>query len=134
MCTNHLRIWVDLNGDKNFSEQEMLYSSETATNFISNKGSFAIPPGLPTVYGTRMRIVVKTGNPPSNPCGTFINSGEVEDYLIDIIGDGIPDYIYRPPQPVSNRQDQARKGIFLQPGTLIDSQEIGTYSGKIVPN
>jgi hypothetical protein len=42
------------------------------------------------------------------------------------------DYIYRPVNPFYRTNDQANKAILLQPGTLIEAEELGSYLGEIV--
>jgi len=44
-----------------------------------------------------------------------------------------PEYIYRPPSPVSNTQDLATQAIILQPNTKIDALNVGTYVAQIGP-
>jgi hypothetical protein len=82
------RVWVDLNGDKDFEDAgEMLINRKvTVSNgvFLDNESSFFVP--LSAKLGlTRLRIAMKVGGEPT-PCEVF-ERGEVEDYTVDIIGE-----------------------------------------------
>jgi hypothetical protein len=82
------RVWVDLNGDKDFEDAgEMLINRKvTISNgvFLDNESSFFIP--LSAKLGsTRLRVAMKVGGEPT-PCEVF-ERGEVEDYTVDIIGE-----------------------------------------------
>jgi hypothetical protein len=84
------RVWVDLNGDKDFEDAgEMLINRKvTISNgvFLDNESSFFIP--LSAKLGsTRLRVSMKVGGEPT-PCEVF-ERGEVEDYTVDIIGEPI---------------------------------------------
>ncbi|MBU2970429.1 M6 family metalloprotease domain-containing protein [Pseudoalteromonas sp. C2R02] len=71
--------WVDLNGDYEFSNNEIVYQSDTRANdvegIISNLGS-------DTGLITRLRIAMSYGTPTST--GGF--EGEIEDYTV-LLGD-----------------------------------------------
>ncbi len=78
------RIWVDYNGDGDFSDSgEQVFSSSGSSSSTVN-GTINIPAS--TMITTRMRISMKYNNAPS-PCESF-NYGEVEDYTITIINGG----------------------------------------------
>lgn len=73
------RVWIDLDGDKQFSQDEM------ALEFITNSANQAVTkkisiPNNTTKEATRMRVSMKWGSYPS-VCETF-DHGEVEDYPI----------------------------------------------------
>lgn len=70
------RIWIDLNSDGVFNDNEIVF---TGTNSGPIGAGFGIPSWAP--YGTsRMRISMKYGGTPS-PCENF-SYGEVEDYTV----------------------------------------------------
>jgi GEVED domain len=80
------RVWVDLNGDKDFEDAgEMLINRKvTISNgvFLDNESSFFVP--LSAKLGlTRLRVAMKVGGEPT-PCEVF-ERGEVEDYTVNII-------------------------------------------------
>jgi chitodextrinase len=77
------RVWIDLNQDGNFSNNEMMAQKNT-TNSNVNTMNFTIPASAMTGE-TRMRVSMKYGSYPS-ACGNF-TYGEVEDYTINIIED-----------------------------------------------
>jgi hypothetical protein len=71
-------VWVDLNRDKSFGANELLYSGMSASTI---NASIVIPAG--TASGaTRMRVALSYGiTPPA--CGSY-SYGEVEDYTVNI--------------------------------------------------
>ena len=88
------KIWIDLNGDGDFSDsgEEVFSSGGTSSSAVS--GTLNVPSGSEGVT-TRLRIAMRYNAAPS-PCGTF-NYGEVEDYTVTISagsggggGDGDP--------------------------------------------
>jgi Zn-dependent metalloprotease/uncharacterized membrane protein len=77
--TEWWKIWVDYNGDHDFSDAGEEVFSGSGSSVVS--GSFTIPSG--TVNGdTRMRVSMSYSTYPP-VCGTF-TYGEVEDYTINI--------------------------------------------------
>ncbi len=81
------RIWIDYNRDGNFTNNEIAFSEFNpklpyAAALWSINGTITIPDNVPTGL-TRMRIVMRRGNTPPNPCGNYPN-GETEDYSINI--------------------------------------------------
>lgn len=78
--TEYFKVYIDLNGDKDFDDAgENVFSSAGVTS--TTTGSFTIPSTAVT-GPTRMRIVMKDGTI-SGPCTTF-TYGEVEDYSVNI--------------------------------------------------
>lgn len=75
--TENWRIWIDMNGDSIFSDNEIVFSG-TSNGPIGS--SITIPTWAPVGATTRMRISMKWGGMPS-PCETF-SYGEVEDYTV----------------------------------------------------
>ena len=81
-------IWVDLDGDLTFEPNELLAQASTSGFGVQTTSvNLTIPANAPTGY-TSMRVMVKDGIPPTDPCGTY-TSGETEDYTV-IIDDGAP--------------------------------------------
>jgi hypothetical protein len=75
------RIWIDLNGDKDFYDAGELVYDPRRTNLYDLRDSFNIPlTRLTTTEPTRMRIGMRADQAP-DPCGTF-ELGEVEDYTV----------------------------------------------------
>jgi GEVED domain/Secretion system C-terminal sorting domain/Fibronectin type III domain len=71
------RIWIDLNGDKDYDDaEELVYSSERG--FTGKVECIIMVPTTATATRTRMRVSMAYGHSP-NACGDF-NIGEVEDY------------------------------------------------------
>lgn len=74
------RAWLDINGDKKFTDNELI--TENITNGPEElRGSFSINGGVPSKI-TRLRISCKFGSYPK-PDEIF-SYGEVEDYIINI--------------------------------------------------
>jgi PKD repeat protein len=85
---NFWRIWVDINGDGDFTDTgETLFIANNKKGTIS--GSITLPSN--TTIPTRMRVTMKTGGSPASCDDNF--SGEVEDYDVTS-GDG--DLFIRP--------------------------------------
>ena len=81
MFSEVFRIWVDLDQDGIFSDQELRYTSEPSTT--EQNGWLGIP--IWSSNGnTRMRISMRSDILPQ-PCGGF-SFGEVEDYCVAIAG------------------------------------------------
>lgn len=77
-------VWIDYNGDADFTDPGELVFSQTPTQATPVSGNFTVPAG--TVGGaTRMRVSMKYNGVPSS-CETF-QYGEVEDYTI-VLGTG----------------------------------------------
>jgi hypothetical protein len=74
------RMWADLNRDGDFGDR--------GEKLFEGSGSAAVS-GLITVPAdvldgnTRLRVTMKYGSYPNNPCGNF-KYGEVEDYTLHI--------------------------------------------------
>ncbi|MDT0554269.1 Ig-like domain-containing protein, partial [Urechidicola vernalis] len=80
-------VWIDYNNDGDFLDfNEKIYTDLTtgSTNTtIERSFDFTIPEDAVEVI-TRMRIAVEKGEIPL-ACGPFISSGEIEDYLVNIV-------------------------------------------------
>jgi PKD repeat protein len=77
--TEYWKIWVDYNGDGDFSDSGEEVFSGTGSSTVS--GSFTVPTSAST-GSTRMRVIMKY-NGYASSCGTF-TYGEVEDYTLNI--------------------------------------------------
>jgi len=74
------RIWIDYNGDLDFSDPgEEVFAFNNARSSVT--GSFTVTPEISG--STRMRISMKNASAPL-ACGDFV-WGEVEDYLVNLI-------------------------------------------------
>lgn len=76
-------VWIDYNGDGDFSDSGELVWSKTASTTTPVSGTFTIPSSA-TNGSTRMRVSMKYNGVP-NACETF-SYGEVEDYTVIIGG------------------------------------------------
>ena len=81
----NFRLWIDLNQDGEFSDNEILFQTNTsATNAVT--GVITIPE-IAELGPTRMRVSMKyDGGSNSKPtaCGQF-DYGETEDYCVEIV-------------------------------------------------
>ncbi len=80
------RVWIDLNGDGDFTDAGEQVLQANSGNQIHN-GTINIPASA-TNGTTRMRVSVKKDGY-AGPCESF-TEGEVEDYTVDITGGGTP--------------------------------------------
>lgn len=80
------RVWIDYNGNNDFSDTgELVYDASAVSNGVV-LGSITIPAGA-LLGSTRMRVAMKwlnEGDAAPQPCGTFL-FGEVEDYTVVIV-------------------------------------------------
>ncbi len=76
----YFRIWIDLNGDGDFTDPGELVFDPGATQSTIT-GTLTIPAGTAPIT-TRMRVSMKYNATPSS-CETF-SYGEVEDYTVNI--------------------------------------------------
>ncbi|WP_045113256.1 GEVED domain-containing protein [Microscilla marina] len=87
----YFKVWIDFNGDCDFDDAgELVYVSGATKTTVT--GNIEVPSGI--VKKTRMRIALKYNGAASAACGSFAH-GEVEDYTVHIISDGVnplPDY------------------------------------------
>ncbi|MDP1726362.1 MAG: BNR-repeat neuraminidase N-terminal domain-containing protein [Bacteroidota bacterium] len=81
----YLGIFIDYNQNGTFDTGELVYAS-TVSSTVGHTGTFTIPCGI-TPGNTRMRIIMQSYNPVTNPC-LIANAnyyyGETEDYIINI--------------------------------------------------
>lgn len=78
-------VWIDYNGDGDFTDAGEQVWTRAATNTIPVSGTFTVPAGA-TDGATRMRVSMKYNAIPT-ACETF-TYGEVEDYTVVIQGAG----------------------------------------------
>lgn len=78
-------VWIDYNGDGDFTDAGEQVWTNAATNATPVSGSFTVPTGA-TDGATRMRVSMKYNAIPT-ACETF-TYGEVEDYTVVIQGAG----------------------------------------------
>lgn len=75
-------IWLDLNGNGQWEEEERLYLSDRQETLV-NTGKIRIPENIRVGITTRMRIIIIPSYPPVSSC--IINTwGEAQDYLVSI--------------------------------------------------
>jgi PKD repeat protein len=80
--TEYWKIWIDYNGDHDFTDTGEEVFSGSGSSTVS--GSFTVASGIDIT--TRMRVTMKYGGAPTS-CETF-TYGEVEDYTAQIAGAG----------------------------------------------
>ncbi len=76
-------VWVDYNGDGDFTDAGEQVWTQAATNATPVSGNFTVPTSAAT-GATRMRVSMKYNGVPT-ACETF-QYGEVEDYTVNISG------------------------------------------------
>lgn len=77
----HATIWIDLDGNGRFEDSERVYISYLPYP-EGQQGVFTLPPYLPDVTDTRMRILIGN-NSPSHPCYDEY-SGQTVDIAVQI--------------------------------------------------
>ncbi len=81
----YFKVWIDLDQDGTFADNEKVYESDFASNQPS-AGEMTIPSGA-MLGPNRMRVAMMSpefNNETPEPCGTF-NYGETEDYCITLV-------------------------------------------------
>ena len=78
-------VWIDYNGDKDFTDAGELVFSKAASTTSPVSGTFTVPTGT-IGAATRMRVSLKYNGIPTS-CETF-SYGEVEDYTVILGGGG----------------------------------------------
>jgi PKD repeat protein/subtilisin family serine protease len=132
------KIWVDLNGDKDFDDPgELVYDhGSSAKNAVT--GSFTIPTSA-TASTTRLRVVMSYYSI-SGPCGTQ-TYGETEDYKLNLIASSSneEDRTGQDDKELPNTQDviitpNPTNGIFTvnTNGGKIDKVVVYSVTGKLV--
>lgn len=83
----HLRIWIDFNGDGSFDNNtELIYTSTSAGNSTTPiKGSFKLPNAISSKNAV-LRVMTTYGVGYGNSCGPSGLYGEAHDYKVTLIG------------------------------------------------
>jgi PKD repeat protein len=119
------KIWVDLNGDKDFDDPgELVYDhGSSAKNAVT--GSFTIPTSA-TASTTRLRVVMSYYSI-SGPCGTQ-TYGETEDYKLNLIASSSneEDRTGQDDKELPNTQD-----VIITPNPTNGIFTVNTNGGKI---
>ncbi|SDH88518.1 Por secretion system C-terminal sorting domain-containing protein [Chryseobacterium taeanense] len=79
-------VYIDYNGDGDFSDSGELAWSKTGSTTSPATGSITIP-STATLGTTRMRVMMKYSSLPSSSCGNY-TYGQVEDYTLNIVSSG----------------------------------------------
>ncbi len=80
-------VWIDYNQDGDFADAGEQVWSQSATRNTPVGGTFTVPSSA-ALGSTRMRVSMKYNGVPTS-CESF-QYGEVEDYTVNITGDGGP--------------------------------------------
>lgn len=79
-------VYIDYNGDGDFTDSGELAWSKTGSATSPATGSVTIP-STATVGTTRMRVMMQYNSVPSSSCGSY-TYGQVEDYTLNIVSSG----------------------------------------------
>jgi hypothetical protein len=79
-------VYIDYNGDGDFTDSGELAWSKTGSTTSPVTGSVTIP-STATVGATRMRVMMQYNSIPSSSCGSY-TYGQVEDYTLNIVSSG----------------------------------------------
>ncbi len=79
-------VYIDYNGDGDFTDSGELAWTKTASQTTPATGSITIP-STATLGSTRMRVMMQYNSVPSSSCGSY-TYGQVEDYTLNIISSG----------------------------------------------
>ena len=126
-------VYIDYNGDGDFTDSGELAWSKTGSTTSPATGSITIP-ATAALGSTRMRVMMQYSSVPSSSCGTY-TYGQVEDYTLNIVSSGRGDLsgtkelitdIKLYPNPVQNvlnisNTTSEEYRIFDMGGKLIDS-------------
>lgn len=89
-------VWMDLDQNGEFDQPgELVFDSEQADNAPA-EGPITVPAST-ALGATRMRVIMRYGESPDQPCATNLDYGEVEDYCVNVIlntGAGVPEPSY----------------------------------------
>ena len=122
----YFRVWIDYNGDKNFTSEELLLDFTTTQSNVAVTKQFTLPQEA-TAGNARMRVSMKWGSAP-DACETF-DHGEVEDYPVIIKDEVTPEPEPEPepevdPYPVSYGKNSAY--AFISSVNIGDMTNTGT--------
>ncbi len=79
-------VYIDYNGDGDFTDSGELVWSKSASTTAPVTGSITIPSTAST-GSTRMRVMMQYNSIPSSSCGSY-TYGQVEDYTVNIVSSG----------------------------------------------
>lgn len=79
-------VYIDYNGDGDFTDNGELAWSKTGSATTPATGSVTIP-STAAVGTTRMRVMMQYNSVPSSSCGSY-TYGQVEDYTLNIVSSG----------------------------------------------
>jgi len=79
-------VYIDYNGDGDFTDSGELAWSKSGSTTSPVTGSITIP-STATLGSTRMRVMMQYSSVPSSSCGTY-TYGQVEDYTLNIVSSG----------------------------------------------
>ncbi len=78
----HFIVWIDFNGDGDFSDAGEQVTSGNSTSAGNRTADVTVPAGA-TLGQTRMRVSMKYNSAPT-ACEANLGDGEVEDYTVNI--------------------------------------------------
>lgn len=84
-------VYIDYNGDGDFTDSGELAWSKTGSTTTPVTGSITIPTTA-TVGSTRMRVMMQYSSVPASSCGSY-TYGQVEDYTLNIVSSGKGDLL-----------------------------------------
>lgn len=84
-------VYIDYNGDGDFTDSGELAWSKTGSTTTPVTGSITIP-ATATVGTTRMRVMMQYSSVPTSSCGSY-TYGQVEDYTLNIVSSGKGDLL-----------------------------------------
>lgn len=84
-------VYIDYNGDGDFTDSGELAWSKTGSTTTPVTGSISIP-ATATVGTTRMRVMMQYNSVPTSSCGSY-TYGQVEDYTLNIVSSGRGDLL-----------------------------------------
>ncbi|MCB0685507.1 MAG: PKD domain-containing protein [Saprospiraceae bacterium] len=89
---SYLRIWLDLNGDGDYSDMGEMIEDEVWQNNYTHSSSVSLTNVVPGTYKMRYQVACFKDdiNFPANPCIFWFNGAEVRDLEIKIIDDQDP--------------------------------------------
>ncbi|MDR2235842.1 MAG: M12 family metallo-peptidase [Chryseobacterium sp.] len=79
-------VYIDYNGDGDFTDSGELAWTKTGSTTSPATGSITIP-ATASVGSTRMRVMMKYSSVPSSSCEAY-TYGQVEDYTLNIVSSG----------------------------------------------
>jgi hypothetical protein len=123
----YVQIWIDLNNDGTFDDNEILFKKSVPYNGLNNESIVLISNATEGLY--RMRIQMANTTQPSYSACDQLAHGEVEDYCVNLVHsvnhfDNQETYIY--PNPASEFF------YFVTFSDLIKQLEVYSISGQLV--